>query len=296
LRDIRNSIDNDPPAGWAADELRASGEVVALSDARLRDRIAKPGLSRPIEYRAASHPGVYFLEPYSPDKIPVLFVHGINGSPANFAHLLAHLDRSRFQPWLYAYPSGAHLDAVTDYLERSMASLHARYRYESVAVIGHSMGGLVARGFILRHARAAGIDSIPLFVSLSTPWGGHGAAEFAVKYSPVVVDVWRDMAPGSAYLEDLFAARLPDATRHYLVFTFNRKKTSFGDSSDRRVSVASQLSAPAQREAVRVVGFDDTHDGVLRDSAVASLINELLDATFPRSAQNEAVANIRAPP
>jgi alpha-beta hydrolase superfamily lysophospholipase len=177
-----------------------------------------------------------------------------------------------------------------------MASLHARYRYESVAVIGHSMGGLVARGFILRHARAAGIDSIPLFVSLSTPWGGHGAAEFAVKYSPVVVDVWRDMAPGSAYLEDLFAARLPDATRHYLVFTFNRKKTSFGDSSDRRVSVASQLSAPAQREAVRVVGFDDTHDGVLRDSAVASLINELLDATFPRSAQNEAVANIRAPP
>ncbi len=276
----------------------ALGEVVSLTDARFSKRNSQLGLWRPADYARATNAGVYFIEPYVPHKTPVLFVHGINGSPAQFLYLLERLDRSRFQPWVYAYPSGTHLEVVVEHLDRTITTLERRYRLDALVVIAHSMGGLVARSFILRHSLMPGATPIPLFVSLSTPWDGHGSAALGVKHSPVVVDAWRDLVPGSPYLRGLFVTRLPDATRHWLLFTFNRRKTSFGESSDQSVSVASQLNASAQSEAARVVGFNNTHDGVLRDAAVATLINEALTATFvsrqPR--QNEAVAKMRAPP
>jgi pimeloyl-ACP methyl ester carboxylesterase len=210
------------------------------------------------------------LEPYSQSKTPVVFVHGINGAPSEFEFLLRHLDRSRFQPWVYTYETGEHLDKSADQLHEDITALQSRYRFERLALVAHSMGGLVCRGFILRNARSSSALSIPLFLSISAPWNGHAAANVGVRFSPVVVDVWRDMAPGSDYLNGLFSTALPHDTRHYLVFTWN----------DRKVSLASQLSAPAQREALRMFGFDNTHTGVLRDPAVASLLNELLDATF----------------
>lgn len=276
----------------------ACGEIVSLTDARFGKRNAQLGLWRPADYVRTTNAGVYFIEPYVPDKTPVLFVHGINGSPAQFLYLLERLDRTRFQPWVYAYPSGAPLEVIADHLDRTITKLERRYRFDALAVIAHSMGGLVARSFILRHSLTPGATPIPLFMSLSTPWDGHASAALGVKHAPVVVDAWRDLVPGSPYLTDLFLTHLPEVTRHWLLFTFNRRQASFGESSDRSVSVASQLSASAQREAARVLGFDNTHSGVLRDAAVATLINEALTATFvsPRWDQKEAVAKMRAPP
>jgi pimeloyl-ACP methyl ester carboxylesterase len=250
--------------------------------------------SRPERSRIESD-GLYLVEPYSADKIPVLFIHGINGTPAQFAYLIAHLDRSRYQPWLYAYASGPRLDDVTERLAANVAALRTRYRFESIAVVAHSMGGLIGRRFVLQYS-----GSVPLLVTLSTPWDGHAAAEFGVKHSPHVIDVWRDLVPGSDYLRDLFTAPLPRSTQHGLIFTFNRGRMFFGRSGDRRVSVASQLSIPAQREAAHIIGFNDTHDGVLLDPAVATLIGTWLDEAVAAppvvSDQNDAVAKMRAPP
>jgi hypothetical protein len=166
---------------------------------------------------------------------------------------------------------------VVDHLEHTVQQLHRSEDFGQMAIVAHSIGGLLARGFILRHARSAPTETIPLLVTISTPWEGHAAAERA----PPVVEAWQDIAPGSDYLRSLFGAQLPPTTRHYLLFTFNRKASWFGASGDHTVTVASQLATQAQREAVRVVGFDDTHTGVLLDSDVASLLNRLLDQAFP---------------
>ena len=259
-------------------DLTVAGEVATLEDPRFTEKAAAHGLWKPLDYVAVTHPGVYFLAPFDAARVPVLFVHGMNGSPANFTYLVEHLDRSRFQPWVYSYPSGMHLDAVADHLEHTVEQLHRGQHFAQMAIVAHSMGGLVARGFILRHAKSAPTD-IPLLVTISTPWNGHAAAELA----PPAVNAWRDIAPGSEYLQSLFTAQLPTTTRHYLLFTFSRKTSRFGASDDHTVTVASQLAAAAQREAVRVVGFDDTHAGVLVDSGVASLLNRLLDQSFPAS-------------
>jgi len=210
----------------------------------------------------------------------VLFVHGINGTPASFKYLIQNLDRKRFQAWIYYYPSGLRLSMVADHLNQTMTKLQVRYRVARFGVVAHSMGGLVSRGFIMRHAQTSRTSRIPIYVTISTPWGGHKAAESGVKTAPVVVDVWRDMVPGSDYQQSLFAQPLPPEMQHHMLFTFQRNTSSFGESDDQGVSVASQLAAPAQSNAVRIYGFDDTHVGVLQDPEVSKLLNELLAKSF----------------
>jgi len=256
-------------------QLTATGEIASLADARFSQENAEDGLWRPSDFLLTSRAGVYFLEPYDPRRIPVLFVHGINGTPASFEYLIEHLDRSRFQAWVYYYPSGVHLDSIAGHLDQTMAKLKLRYGFQRCAVVAHSMGGLVSRGFIQRHAGAT-TNNIPLFVTLSTPWGGHKSAELGVKKAPVVVRVWHDMAPGSDYQKSLYVAPLPADLQHHLVFTFNRSSRSFGESDDHSVTVASQLLPQAQRDAAKMYGFDDTHTGVLRNPQVSLLINQLL--------------------
>jgi pimeloyl-ACP methyl ester carboxylesterase len=266
-------------------QVTAVGDVVSLSDARFDLAVAESGLRRPYDFIYKVHPGVYFLDAYSPEKTPVLFVHGINGSPAQFDFLIDRLDRERFQPWVYSYPSGAQLDASADLLQQAIAKLQLRYHFERFIVVAHSMGGLISRAFVQRYAGTARAKA-PLFVTISTPWGGHAAAQMGINYAPAVVDVWRDMAPGSAFLSDLFASKLPDGTSHHLIFTFGRNPSSFGISDDETVSVASQLHAAAQAEATHVYGVDDTHTGVLRNDSVAALLNTLL----ARQAANTSAA------
>ncbi|HET7365796.1 MAG TPA: alpha/beta hydrolase [Burkholderiales bacterium] len=261
-------------------QLTVTGDVIALSDARFSQDNAESGLWRPFDFLQNAWAGIYFLEPYDAKKVPVLFVHGINGTPASFDYLIEHLDRTRFQPWVYYYPSGLRLEAIANHLDETMAKLEVRYGVSRVAVVAHSMGGLVTRGYLLRSAENRRPVSIPLYLTISTPWGGHKSAETGVKRAPVVVRVWRDMAPGSEYQRAMYAQPLPAGTTHHLVFTFNRNSKSFGESGDHSVTVASQLLPQAQLGAVRLYGYDDTHVGVLRDPEVSALLNRLLAASY----------------
>ena len=264
-------------------QLTAVGELAKLSDPQFSRANAENGLWRPYDFLTVTRPGVYFLEAYDARKIPVLFVHGINGTPIEFEYLVGQLDRSRFQPWVYYYPSGAHIAAVADHLEQTMSKLQLRYGFPRFAVVAHSMGGLVSRGFVQRHAVGPQAASIPLLVTISTPWGGHKGAQLGVDTAPVVVRVWEDMAPGSAYQRSLYSTPLPAATKHHLVFTYNRKSASFGESDDQVVTVASQLLPQAQRDAVRLYGFDENHTSVLRNPQLALLVNQLLAGAFERT-------------
>ena len=257
-------------------QLTAAGELAQLADARFARDVAESGLWRPFDFVAASYAGIYMLEPDDPRKTPVLFVHGIQGTPASFETLAANLDRSRFQPWFYYYPSGVHLDEIADHLAQTVAKVTRRHPHDRLVVVAHSMGGLVARGFLLRHARSAGAARVPLFVTISTPWDGHKAAEIGVKRAPAVVRVWEDMSPGSTYLREIFEQPLAAGTPHHLLFTYRRDSRSFGASDDEAVTVASQLRSAAQQGASRLYGFDATHVGVLREPEVSALLNRLL--------------------
>jgi pimeloyl-ACP methyl ester carboxylesterase/uncharacterized protein (DUF2141 family) len=255
-------------------QVTVVGDIANLSDPRFDAAVAEDGLWRPFDFLFKGGPGIYFLGAYDSTKIPVLFVHGINGTPQNFGTLIERLDRRRFQPWVYYYPSGAELSKVADHLTQTMRKLQLQYGFTSFAVVAHSMGGLVSRGFLQRYREGGRGAAVPLFVSIATPWGGHKAAETGVKTAPAVVRVWIDMSPGSEYLNSLYA-RDPGVP-HYLLFTFRQGGVSLGEANDGTVTVASQLRASAQQGAARIEGFNETHMSVLESAAVSERLNALL--------------------
>ena len=266
-------------------QLSVEGEVVSLDDPRFDAENGKLGLWRPLDFVLDVGPGIYFVEEYAAGKLPVLFVHGIDGTPRQFEPLVEHLDRDRFQPWLYYYPSGGRLDRVSDHLRELVVELAVRYRVDQLCVVAHSMGGLVARSFILKHAASDVRPSVILFASISTPWEGNAAAQKGVEHAPAVVYSWRDVAPGSEFLDALFfedpgvrsaRRRLPESIPYHLLFSYRRNGTWPGPSGDGVVTEASQLRAEAQEEAVGLRGFDEDHTSILRSDRVSGYLSEAL--------------------
>ena len=54
---------------------------------------------------------LYFLQRFNPDRTPVIFVHGLQETPANWAPMVNTLRddpwiREHYQFWFFSYPSG----------------------------------------------------------------------------------------------------------------------------------------------------------------------------------------------
>ena len=120
----------------------------------------------PEQYRGLFSPehftgtrGLFLLEPYDPDKIPILMIHGLMSSPLTWKSLTNALladpyVRTHYQIWHYVYPTGESLfyaakglrDAL-DALKRGLTVAHLP-RPKPMVVIGHSMGGLLAKSLV----------------------------------------------------------------------------------------------------------------------------------------------------
>ncbi|HEX9051272.1 MAG TPA: alpha/beta fold hydrolase [Anaeromyxobacter sp.] len=261
---------------------RHAGDVATLNDARFSPDAGTLGLWDPALFLERWGMGVYFLQPYEPSKIPVLFVHGASGFPQQFAYLASLLDGTRFQPWVFHYPSGLRLQVVADALADRLEELRSARRIPAVVVVAHSAGGLVAR-MAVRDRGGGPPGPVKLLVTLSTPWQGHDGASRAVGRSPVVVPAWIDLAPGSAFLQALGASRLPPGLAYQLFFGYRGGETlTMRENSDGSVTLRSVLDRRAQAEAVRVQGFHEDHASILRSAEVSRALGQLLDETAAR--------------
>src|SRR5260221_850492 len=124
------------------------------------------------DFLLETKPGIYFLEPYDPKKIPVLFVHGIGGTPRDFRSLIAALDHDHFQPWVFYYPSGARLDAISALLVQLFVRAPHETNVTRAPVAAPRIGGLVAREFVLQDHERNATDVVRTFVTISSPLGG----------------------------------------------------------------------------------------------------------------------------
>ncbi|PTY03298.1 hypothetical protein DB346_05305 [Verrucomicrobia bacterium LW23] len=101
--------------------------------------------------------GLYLTEPYRADKIPVVFVHGLQSSPLTWTQMIsslnAHPELSRkYQFWFYTYPTGSSwiisAPAFRDDLNGAYSTFAAKGGRENLnrcVLVGHSMGGLMSR-------------------------------------------------------------------------------------------------------------------------------------------------------
>lgn len=107
--------------------------------------------------RFAKETGLYFLQPYDPEKIPVVMVHGLVSSPDAYRDILNDLSseawfRENYQVWLYNYPTGTPwlYSAMKFRQNMEAASSFARTQGDDanlrkMVILSHSMGGLLTR-------------------------------------------------------------------------------------------------------------------------------------------------------
>ena len=256
--------------------LTEAGVVADLDHPYFSPAYAEKGLWQPYAALKEVGIGLYFLEPYDPEKIPVLFVYGASGHAQNWRVLFEQMDRERFQPWFFNYPSGLDLEFVGDALNGAIQWLHDRYRFDCLFVTAHSMGGLVARYAILQNVYQDDLDYIRLFITISTPWGGHRAAAKGVQYAPAVVPSWRDMVPESDFIAGLYRRPLPDTIPHYLLFSYSGRSGMMDGNNDGAVTLESQLDYRVQFHAQNLYGFNEDHVKVLFSDDVIDTFNGIL--------------------
>lgn len=278
IREGRNLVASAMESAVSLGQLTVFGEIVPLSDPRFDPERARDSLWRPVDFLRAGHAGIYLSEPLDPERVPVLFIHGINGSPRVLEPLIDHIDGEHFQAMYFYYPSGLRIGQVAWHLNRIMRELEHRHGIDRYHVVAHSMGGLVGRAWILERSRERGRARIASFVSLSTPWSGYPSARQGVDHSPVVVPVWRDMATGSDFLDRLFDGDdgAPQGPPHHLLFSFRQSGWLPGASGDGVAALASMLPPEVQRQAASIFGIDTGHVEILSDETAQARVESVL--------------------
>ncbi|MEU5215627.1 alpha/beta fold hydrolase [Streptomyces sp. NPDC020807] len=128
---------------------------------------------------------------------PLVLVHGFVDNRSVFVVLrraLARHGRDRVESLNYS-PLTCDLRTAAELLRRRVEAIHARTGRAEVDIVGHSLGGLVARYYV---QRLGGDARVRTLVTLGTPHSGTTVAPLADAH-PLV----RQMRPGSAVLREL---------------------------------------------------------------------------------------------
>jgi hypothetical protein len=191
-------------AAWAAAHFAMYPlGLVSGAAGRTSRRHGLAGLSP--EQRGLVHHGVAAAE------TPILLVHGIIDNHSIFALLQRALRRRGFGT-VSSYDYGLLTQDVPTaavLLGEAIEKLAANSGYERVHVIGHSLGGLIARYYVQRLGGDARVHTL---VTLGTPHAGTEAAR-PFRRLPLL----GQLTPGSPVLREL-AEPAPNCRTRFLVF------------------------------------------------------------------------------
>ena len=168
---VYQRVDNQPHLSFiAADRSLTLGRtryplVSAKSAAnsmlvRRSRSVARSGLTNLLHPDVRAKAEIVLSQPYDPDKIPILLVHGLQSTPVTFLHLVNDLEGDpeiarRFQFWHFYYSTGTPvlLNALRlrEQLERTVQSVDPDdndLATKRIVVLGHSMGGLLGHTLV----------------------------------------------------------------------------------------------------------------------------------------------------
>lgn len=106
------------------------------------------------------HSGFLLLEPYDPNRIPVILIHGLFSVPMIWRDIIPEMTSDsaisrRYQFILFTYPSSYPVVESAELLRDQLAALRAVYDPDgsdplsrNLVVVGHSMGGILTHSLI----------------------------------------------------------------------------------------------------------------------------------------------------
>ncbi len=234
----------------------------------------------------ASHMGVSHLSPAQRGLIigdveaagtPIILVHGVIDNRSIFTLLRRSLRRRGFGR-TYALNYSPFTDDITDVAQRLgilIEEVCEQTGYERVHIIGHSMGGLIARYYVQRLGGDAHVHTV---CTLGTPHSGSVPAQFVpwpvIRQMRTNSDIIRELAEPAPGCRTRFIAIWSDLDQ--LVLPQRNARILHPDLRARNVFIRGigHMSLPVDRRVVNEISMalaQLDHDGSLLSSGVTSI-------------------------
>ncbi len=147
----------------------------------------------------------------SEQQQPIILLHGLFQSPACWLWFKFCLRRQGFSNLhTIALPPWKDVEILTERLARRVDELRQANGLQQVHLIGHSMGGIIARNYLQIRGGAHKVDHCLL---IATPNGGSKLAPFALS------SLGKLLMPGSPFLQRLATAPLPPEARISTIYS-----------------------------------------------------------------------------
>ncbi len=228
----------------------------------------------------------------------VVLVHGLEANAGGLARMRAAFESAGVQALWFDYPNDGPVDAAGERLSDELKRLHVESPELKVVLVGHSMGGLVARAAVEPAGRDPG--NVTDLVCLGTPHRGSALAkqrEWAELASGGFWGIVRqlltltggakdgrgeagdDLTPGSRFLCTLARGKRPAGVRYHVAA--GRKGPLSAERQAALVRKAedycrvNHVAEPRRRELLEIAGAEEFRNGA-GDGAV-TLKSALLD-------------------
>ena len=113
------------------------------------DKLGFIRLLRPEKYADTAR--LIRLQPFDPQRTPVIFVHGLQDTPVSFVPMVNAFRKDpeiqrRYQFWVFSYPSGYPFPYSAALLRRELNGIAKTFpNRKPIVLVGHSMGGMICR-------------------------------------------------------------------------------------------------------------------------------------------------------
>ncbi|WP_395748562.1 esterase/lipase family protein [Prosthecobacter sp.] len=145
-------------------KVRQDERPLAANFTAAKDRALSPKTMRLFSWLGLLYPErtlgdcqLYRMDSYDPQRIPVVFVHGLMSDPHIWLNTVNAISsdpelRKKYQPWYFLYPTGMSVPQTSARLRASLQQARDHYDPDRndpgmnrMILVGHSMGGLLSR-------------------------------------------------------------------------------------------------------------------------------------------------------
>lgn len=152
-----------------------------------------------------------YPQPLESSLPPVILLHGLFQNRSCMLWIERYLHMAGFKSTLCINtPPWRDLETLTENLAKKIDELRIRANVQKVILVGHSMGGIIARNYVQNRGGAAYVVGI---VTLGTPHHGSKLAPFAISKNG------KNLLPNSEFLSKFNSVDWPEETKAISIYS-----------------------------------------------------------------------------
>jgi triacylglycerol esterase/lipase EstA (alpha/beta hydrolase family) len=155
-------------------------------------------------------------QPQLPDTVqnihpPIILLHGLFQNRSCLFWLQHRLRSAGYQQIISINtPPWRDLETLTEGLSKKVDELRIKLKVDKVILVGHSMGGMIARNYVQNRGGSAYVHGM---VTLGSPHHGSKLAPFALS------GMGKTLLPGSEFLRQFNSVTWPEETQAVSIYT-----------------------------------------------------------------------------